>query len=166
MTCLDRLEGYLREHQVPYQTQYHYRATTAQQVAASEHIPCKLMAKVVMAFADQKLVMLVLPASSNVEITQVATSLGAHTVRLATEREFVLVFPDCELGAMPPFGNLYNLPVYVDRELAEDDRITFQAGTHDKTINMSYVDYARLVAPVVCDLHSPYQERFLVTPFV
>ena len=164
MTCLDRLESYLVEHRVPFQVQQHYRATTAQQVAASEHIPGKFMAKVVMVFADQQLVMLVLPASTNVDLTHAASSLGVRTVRLATEREFASVFPDCELGAMPPFGNLYNLPVYVDRELTEDEDIVFQAGTHKETISMRYIDYARLVAPMVRDISSHYQERFYVAP--
>jgi Ala-tRNA(Pro) deacylase len=163
MTCLDRLEGYLRENQVPFQMQHHYRAFTAQQVASSEHISGKMVAKVVMAWADAKLVMLVLPASHQVDLGKAASSLGGRAVYLATERDFAAVFPDCELGAQPPFGNLYGLPVYVDRALAEDDVIVFQAGTHTETISLRYEDYARLVAPVVADL-SHHKERFPVTP--
>jgi Ala-tRNA(Pro) deacylase len=152
MTCLDRLEGYLHEHTVPFQLQHHYRATTAQQVAASEHISGKMMAKVVLAFADGQLIMLVLPASHQVDFLKMALALEAHQVRLATEREFGGVFPDCEIGAMPPFGNLYGVPVYVDRALTTDEVIVFQAGTHTETIGMLYRDYAALVQPLVVDL--------------
>ena len=163
MTCLDRLEAYLREHQVSFQMQRHYRAATAQQVAASEHIPGRLLAKVVMVYADGQLVMLVLPASHQLDMAKAAASLGVQSLRLATEREFAPVFPDCEVGAMPPFGNLYGVPVYVDRLLSEDELILLQAGTHTDTISMWYVDYARLVAPAVRDL-SQHRERFTVAP--
>lgn len=164
MTCLDRLEAYLRAHQVSFQTQRHYRAATAQQVAASQHVPGQLMAKVVMVFADEQLVMLVLPASHQLDLAKAAAGLGVQTLRLATEREFAFVFPDCEVGAMPPFGNLYGLPVYVDGLLAEDELIVFQTGTHTDTMSMWYVDYARLVAPVVLDL-SQHRERFTVAAY-
>lgn len=162
MTCLDRLEGYLCEQGVPFQMQSHYRAFTAQQVASSEHISGKMMVKVVMVLADGALVMLVLPASQQVDLGKVAAGLGAREVTLASERDFAPAFPDCELGAQPPFGNLYGLPVYVDPTLAEDDVIVFQAGTHTEAISMRYEDYDRLVQPVVGDF-SHHKERFPVT---
>jgi Ala-tRNA(Pro) deacylase len=165
MTCLDRLEGYLREHGVAFQMQHHYRAFTAQQVASSAHISGKMMAKVVMVLADGKLVMLVLPAAGQVDLGWVAAGLGAREVYLASERDFASAFPDCELGAEPPFGNLYGLPVYVDTTLAEDDMIVFQAGTHTETISMHYEDYDRLVQPVV-GAFTHHKERFPVTPIV
>jgi Ala-tRNA(Pro) deacylase len=152
MTCLDRLEGFLRENHVPFQMQQHHKAFTAQQVASSEHLPGKMMVKVVMAVADGRLVMLAIPAVDRVDVAEVAAGLGAKEVRLAEEREFATVFADCEVGAMPPFGNLYGIPVYVDRALARDAFIVFQAGTHTETISMQYDDYAWLVKPTVTNL--------------
>ena len=151
MTCKDRLEAYLRDNQVPFQAQHHPTAFTAQAVAESEHIPGRLLAKVVMVVADGELVMLVLPATNRVDITQIAALLDVREVRLADETEFTATFSDCEIGAMPPFGNLYNVPVYVERTLAEDETIFFQAGTHTDTISLKYADFARLVQPSVAD---------------
>ncbi len=151
MRCKDRLEAYLRDHGVPYQTQHHARAFTAQEVAASEHIPGKMLAKVVMVLADGELRMLALPATGRVDLRRAAEALGAREVRLADERDFASTFPDCELGAMPPFGNLYGVPVYVDRTLAEDETIVVQAGTHTDTLSLRYADFARLVEPTVAD---------------
>ena len=151
MTCKERLEAYLREQQVPFTVQRHRPAYTAQDVAASEHIPGKLVAKVVLVFADGVLVMLILPASHRVDLRRVGAAIGARSIYFAGEGEMAAVFPDCEVGTMPPFGNLYNLPVYVDRTLAEDATIVFQAGTHTDTISMAYVDFARLVKPTVVE---------------
>jgi Ala-tRNA(Pro) deacylase len=151
MTCKDRLEAYLRDNQVPYQTQHHPTAFTAQAVAESEHISGRLLAKVVMVVADGDLVMLVLPATRRVDVAQVAALLDAREVRLAEENEFAATFPDCDLGAMPAFGNLYGVPVYVDKTLAEDETIYVQAGTHTDTISLTYADFARLVNPKVAD---------------
>jgi Ala-tRNA(Pro) deacylase len=152
MQCKDRLEAYLRENQVPFQMQHHARVFTAQEVAASEHIPGKMLAKVVMALADGRLLMVVLPAPDRVDLAKLGMLLNARDVRLAQESEFAAAFPDCEVGAMPPFGNLYNLPVYVDTTLAEDETIVFQAGTHTDTMSMRYADFERLVRPTVADL--------------
>lgn len=149
MSCKDKLETYLRENQVAYQIQHHPRAFTAQDVAASEHIPGRMLAKVVMVFADGRITMLVLPAPERVHLPEVARVLGAPEVRLAEEAEFAGLFPDSEVGAMPPFGNLYNVPVYVDKTLTEDDTIYFQAGTHTDTMSLKYEDFARLVKPQV-----------------
>ena len=152
MQCKDRLEAYLRENQVPFQMQHHARVFTAQEVAASEHIPGKMLAKVVMALADGRLLMVVLPAPDRVDLAKLGMLLNTRDVRLAQESEFAAAFPDCEVGAMPPFGNLYNLPVYVDTTLAEDETIVFQAGTHTDTMSMRYADFERLVQPTVADL--------------
>jgi len=147
--CKDRLESYLRENHVPYQVQHHARAVTAQEIAASEHVPGKLLAKVVMVRADDRIVMLALPAAYRVHESRLPAVLGAQDVRLAREDEFASSFPDCEVGAMPPFGNLYGVPVIVDRALAEDDTIVIQAGTHTDTLSLKYSDFARLVEPTL-----------------
>jgi Ala-tRNA(Pro) deacylase len=149
MQCKERLETYLRENQVAYQVQHHPLAYTAQEVAESEHVPGKLLAKVVMAFADEAPLMLVLPADYRVQPETARAALGAETVRLAHEEEFADTFPDCEIGAMPPFGNLYGVPVVVDQALAEDETIVFQAGTHRDTMSTKYADFARLAKPRV-----------------
>jgi Ala-tRNA(Pro) deacylase len=152
MQCKDRLETFLRDNAVPFQVQHHPLAYTAQEVAASEHIPGKMMTKVIMAYADRRLVMLALPAPRRIDVVKSATALGATEVRLAHEQEFAATFPDCQVGAMPPFGNLYNVPVYVDKALTDDDTIVFRAGTHTDTISLKYADFDRLVKPTVADL--------------
>ncbi len=151
MNCKERLEAYLRENKVPFQVVHHPLAYTAQEVAAAEHVPGKMLAKVVMVFADGKLVMLALPAPYRVDVNKAAAALGAREVRLAHEEEFAAAFPDCEVGAMPPFGNLYDVPVYADKALAEDKEIVFQAGTHTDTVTMKYADFERLVKPKAAD---------------
>jgi len=149
VACKDRLETYLRDEQVPFEVQHHPRAVAAQEVAASEHVPGKLLAKTVMVLADGEMVMLALPASYQVDMEKAGRALGAQNVRLAQEEEFEGSFPDCEVGAMPPFGNLYDVPVYVDEALAEDDTIIFRAGTHTDTMSVTYADFDRLVEPTV-----------------
>ena len=152
MDCTERLEGYLREHGVSFEAREHPRAFTAQQIAASEHVPGRLFAKVVMAQTDGDLVMLVVPASSAVDTAKASRAVGGKPVRMAAEREFAPRFPDCEAGAMPPFGNLYDVPVYVDRALGANERIVFQAGTHSLTMSVRYQDFERLAHPTVADL--------------
>ena len=148
MDCKDRLEAYLREKQVPFEVRHHPRAITAQEVAASEHVPGKMLAKTVMVLADGKMVMLALPAPYQVDMDKAGKVLGVE-VRLAHEEEFENTFPDCEVGAMPPFGNLYEVPVYVEAALAEDETIVFRAGTHTDTMSLSYADFERLVEPTI-----------------
>jgi Ala-tRNA(Pro) deacylase len=152
MDGFQRIKAYLRTHHVEFEVQRHARALTAQGVAATEHLPGRQMAKAVMIVADGKLRMLVLPASLRVDEERTASALGTHEVRLAHEDEFSSVFLDCDIGAMPPFGNLYGIQVYVDRALAEEETITFQAGTHTETISLKYADFERLVGPTVADL--------------
>ncbi len=149
MSCNDRLAEYLRDNGVPFQVQRHTRVFTAQEVAATEHIPGKQLAKVVMAVADGKPVILALAASYRVDWTKAAAVLGVTEVRLAEEQEFAATFPDCEVGAMLPFGNLYGLDVYVDQILADDETIVMRAGTHTDTLSLRYADFARRVQPSV-----------------
>src|SRR3989338_3175292 len=145
MYLLTRLKQYLDRENVPYQHDVHRTAYTAQEVAAEEHVPGKLVAKTVVVKADAQFAMAVLPASLRLDTAALRTALGAKEVRLATEFEFTGLFPDCDVGAMPPFGNLYGLSVYVDESLTEYPEIVFNAGTHQDTIRMTYSDFARLV---------------------
>ena len=151
MGCRDSLEDYLRENRIPFETQHHPRVVTAQEVAASEHVPGKMLAKTVMVLADREMVMLALPAPYQVDLGKAATALGVKEARLAEEEEFEDTFPDCEIGAMPPFGNLYGVPVYVDETLAEDETIVFRSGTHTDTMSVSYADFERLVEPTIAE---------------
>jgi Ala-tRNA(Pro) deacylase len=153
--CKQRLQGYLREHKVPFEAQHHPRTVSAQEVAATEHVPGKMFAKTVMALADEEIVMLVLPAPYHVNPEKAAEALGIKDFRLASEEQFEDAFPDCEVGAMPPFGNLYDVPVYVDEALAEDERIVFRAGTHTDTMSVGYADFERLVEPTVVEFADP-----------
>jgi len=149
MQCKERLETYLREQQVPFQLQHHARTFSAQKIAECEHIPSKIVAKTVMALADNHMIALVLPATSRADLNQVRTALGVKEIRLAHEREFADTFPDCEVGTMPPFGNLYNIPVYVEKHLTEQETIVFPVGTSTDTMSLKYADFERLVHPQV-----------------
>jgi Ala-tRNA(Pro) deacylase len=138
---------FLDAHRISYQPCQHPPSYTAQGVAHAQHISGKELAKVVMVLADDRLLMVVLPGSHRLELEQLGQAVGATSVRLATEEEFGHIFPDCEVGAMPPFGNLYNLEVWVDSSLRTHSTIVFNAGTHAETIQMSFTDFARLVQP-------------------
>ena len=158
MNAKERLEGYLRDHSAPYQVQHHGRTLTARQAAASEHVPAEKLAKVVMVVADRELVMLALPATERIYLPQVARALGADRVRLAQEWEFALRFFDCEIGAMPPLGNLYGVPTFIDSALATEETIYFQAATHTDTISVRTQDFMRLMKPTVAVL-SPEKDK-------
>ena len=145
------LKRFLDEHHVRYVTIRHSPAYTAQEIAASAHIPGRELAKTVILKTDGALAMAVLPASEHVEIGMLSGLIGANYVELATESEFTERFPDCEPGAMPPFGNLYGMRVFVAKDLAEDDVISFNAGTHTELIQLAFEDYVRLVRPHVID---------------
>ena len=147
-----RLKKYLDQQQVPYEIHIHRTAYTAQQVAAEEHVPGRMMAKTIIVESDGQFLMVVLPAPRRVDIATVRQMLRQPQARLATEAEFASLFPDSETGAMPPFGNLYGLPVYVDEELSRDREIVFNAGTHRETIRMRFADFQRLVNPMVLPL--------------
>ncbi len=142
-----KLKEFLDQNGVKYVTVNHSPAFTAQEIAASAHVPGRVLAKTVMLFIDKKLAMAVLPASFQIDLNRLQYGINAKSVKLATEREFRDRFPGCEVGAMPPFGNLYDMKVYVDETLAEDEEIAFNAGTHSQLVRMSYADFERLVQP-------------------
>jgi Ala-tRNA(Pro) deacylase len=151
MAARQSLEKYLRKEGVSFDTLTHSVAYTAQEVAAAQHTPGRQLAKVVLVDADGELVMLVLPASCRVDFPKAKAVLGASKVRLAREEEFGGTFTDCEVGAMPPFGNLYDLPTYVDSSLAEAEEIVFKVGAHNTSMKMRFSDYEGLVHPEVVD---------------
>jgi Ala-tRNA(Pro) deacylase len=144
-----KLKEFLDRNNIKYVSIAHSKAYTAQGVAAIAHISGKELAKTVIVNADGKLVMAVLPASRQVDLGLLKQTIGAKSVRLASEAEFKDRFPDCEVGAMPPFGNLYDIPVYVDETLAEDKEIAFNAGSHYELIRLAYDDFVNLVRPTV-----------------
>ncbi len=146
---LARLCAFLDANNVKYVTIRHSRAYTAQEVAASAHIPGREIAKTVMARMNGIMVMVVLPADSQIDFDVLREQLGAQTLELAPEADFKDLFPHCETGAMPPFGNLYGMDVYVAESLAEDEKIAFNAGSHTELIQMDYADFERLVQPTV-----------------
>ncbi len=153
-TGKEGLEAFLRDAGAQFETHAHSPAYTAQEVAEVEHVPGVTVAKVVMVMADGELAMLVLPAPYRLDTKKAAAVLDAKDVRLATEDEFGPAFPGFDVGAMPPFGDFCNVPTYVDRTLAEDDYIVFQAATHTDAIRMNYADYARVAQPIVADIAS------------
>lgn len=148
---VEKLRKFLDDHKVKYVSIAHSPAYTAQEIAASAHIPGKELAKAVMVKLDGKLAMAVLPAPFQVDFDRLKAGTGASTVELATELEFKNQFSDCEVGAMPPFGNLYGLNVYVSKALAEDNEIVFNAGSHTELIKLPYADFSRLANPNVIE---------------
>ena len=149
---LQKLRNFLDEQGVRYVLIVHSPAYTAQEIAASAHIPGKKLAKTVMAKVDGKMSMFVLPATHNLDLEKCKTEMKAKEIELATEEEFKYLFPECEIGAMPPFGNLYGLPVYACKELAENDEIAFNAGSHRELIKLPYKDFEKLVKPTIFDV--------------
>ncbi len=144
-----RLKEYLDSHKVKYATISHAPAYTAGEIAAEAHISGKELAKTVMVKLDGKLAMAVLPADCKIDFQLLKEVTGANRVELAHEQEFKDRFPDCEVGAMPPFGNLYDMDVYVEEALSWDDEIGFNAGTHSEIVKLAYKDYENLVHPKV-----------------
>ncbi|MHC4691182.1 MAG: aminoacyl-tRNA deacylase [Planctomycetota bacterium] len=146
-----RVIEFLDKSKVKYKVTEHEPAFTAQQMAAVEHEPGKYVAKPVIVKADDKYVMCVLPACYKIDLKALKGQLKTKKVELAEEKEIGKMFDDCELGAEPPFGNLYDLPTIIDKALEKDDHITFQGGTHEKAIRMSMEDYLKLVEPEVLE---------------
>jgi Ala-tRNA(Pro) deacylase len=153
MVVLERLQNYLKINNIPYTEMPHSTAFTAREVAENLHVPARMFAKVVVVKADGRFVMAVLPSSWLVDLKRLEEVLGYSRVRLATEDELATLFPDCEIGTMPPFGNLYGLPVYVDELLAKNEDIYFDAGTHKGAIKLRYQDFADRVHPQVAEFH-------------
>lgn len=139
---------FLDSQKVPYHSYTHSRAYTAQGIAQAQHVSGKRLAKVVVIIADNnKMIMAVVPASHRVDLERLSRTLNTGWIRLATEEEFKDVFPDCELGAMPPLGNIYHLDVWMDESLKSFPTMSFNAGTHAEIIEMSLVDFEKLVQP-------------------
>ena len=148
---VQKLKAFLDGKGIRYVSIIHSRAYTAQEIAASAHIKGKELAKAVMVKVDGKMAMAVLPASHRVSFDLLKGVTGAREVVLATEEEFKGLFPDCEPGAMPPFGNLWGMDVYVAARLADDKEIAFNAGSHTELMKLAYDDFERLVAPKVVE---------------
>ena len=147
-----RLKEFLDGRKVKYVVIQHSPAFTAQEIAASAHVSGKELAKTVMVRIDGKMAMAVLPASFKVDFDRLREAAGAERVELAGEAEFEDMFPGCEVGAMPPFGNLYDMEVYVSKRLAEDEEIAFNAGSHTELVRLAYADFERLVSPRVAKI--------------
>ncbi len=152
MAMLERLLGFLDENNVEYLHTAHATAYRAREVACAEHILTCYFAKTVVFHSDGGYGMAVLSADQSLDLKQLQASLGLRHARLATEPELEEIFPDCELGAMPPFGNLFGLPVYMESGMAADPMIAFNAGTHRDVVNMRFQDYEALVKPVFISL--------------
>lgn len=149
---LTELTEFLESNETTFSVLNHPKAYTAQEVAARAHIPGEEMAKPVMANIDGEMVMLVVPSTHRVDFDRLKEVLGVKEAELATEKEFEDRFPDCELGAMPPFGNLFDMDTYVDQALTEDEEIAFNAGNHRELVQLQYQDYEDLVQPEVVPL--------------
>ena len=150
-----KLREFLDSHAVRYFVVSHSPAYTAQEIAASAHVPGKELAKTVMVTIAGKMAMVVLPASRQLDFDLLREISGTEDVELASEKEFVDLFPGCEIGAMPPFGNLYGMAVSVSEELEDDDDIAFNAGAHNELLRLSYESYKMLVHPNVAKLSLP-----------
>ncbi len=148
---LNKVKAFLDSYGVKYVVISHSKAYTAQGIAAVAHISGRELAKTVIVKLDGDLAMAVLPASYQVDLDSLRRNTGVREAELATESEFKRHFPDCETGAMPPFGNLYGVPVYADESLTEDHEIAFNAGSHYELIKMAYADFERLVKPEVME---------------
>lgn len=149
-----KLKEFLDQNNIRYETIAHDEAYTTQEVAAAAHIPGRQVAKTVMVKIDGAMAMVVLEAPDHVSLSRLKEVAGAQSVELAGEDEFKGLFPNCEPGAMPPFGNLWDLDVFVDQRLREDEQIAFNAGTHSELMRLAYSDFERLVDPVVAELSS------------
>lgn len=146
---IEKLKEFLDQNNIKYVRITHSPVYTAQEIAASAHVKGKELAKTVMVKLDGKMAMAVLPASYRVDFGQLKEASKAGKAELATEEEFKDLFPECDVGAMPPFGNLYGMEVYAAEILAEDEKIAFNSGSHTEIIQLAYSDFERLVKPKV-----------------
>ncbi|MEK6697839.1 MAG: YbaK/EbsC family protein [Nitrospirota bacterium] len=149
MTTLAKLKLYLDRNNIPYEVILHAEVYTAQELAEALHTPGRELVKVVVVQADNRYIMAVLPAVRKIDLPALKTLLKAEKLSIVAEPELKTLFPETEVGAMPPLGNLYNMDVYADGSLEADEYITFNAGTHYEAIRMRYNDFARLVTPVI-----------------
>jgi Ala-tRNA(Pro) deacylase len=150
---LKKLKEYLDSENVKYESVAHYETYTSQETAQSAHISGRELAKTVMVKINGRMAMAVLPASQKIDFALLKAAIGSMA-ELAGEQEFIDIFPDCEVGAMPPFGNLYGMEVYVEEGLTRDEEIAFNAGSHIELMKLSYKDFARLVKPKVIKMVS------------
>lgn len=146
-----RIRDFLDDHGIRYDTIPHVKTYTAQRTAQSVHMPGGEVAKTVIVKIDGRLAMAVVPATEGVDLSHLKRVSGAKHVELASETEFERAFPECDLGAMPPFGNLYGMDTWVDLHVSRSDEIAFNAGTHTELIRMRYRDFERVVKPKVAD---------------
>lgn len=151
MTPAERIKDYLNRQAIPYEFIHHRRDYTAQETAADTHTRGKDFAKTVILWVDNQYCMAVLPATKQIDFEKMKKFLNVKSINLASEDEIEAICPDCETGAMPPLGELYNMPVYVSHHLTYDHMITFNAGTHEDAVRMQYRDYDELVRPKVFD---------------
>lgn len=148
-----RLKDFLENSHIKYVSIAHSPAFTAQEIAAAAHVSGKQVAKTVIIKIDDQLAMVVLPAHDHINFAALKETIGKGNIDLASESEFKTKFPECEVGAMPPFGNLYDMTVYVSSELADHDQIIFNGGSHSELIKLSYLDFERLVKPKIILMH-------------
>jgi Ala-tRNA(Pro) deacylase len=149
------IHEFLKQRKIPYRSLVHSPRFTAQEVAQASHVTGYELAKVVVASADGKMVLAVLPAPRRLSVRRLATALGAKEVRLASEEEFAPLFPGCEKGAMPPFGDLYGVPMVVDPELSTHPEIAFNACSHTETLAIRWADYEKAVRPKLAPIAEP-----------
>ena len=157
---LNKVRAFLDANHIKYVVISHSKAYTAQGIAAVAHIPGQELAKTVIVKLDGALAMAVLPASYQINLLELKKVIGVKDAALASEHEFKQAFPDCETGAMPPFGNLYDIPVYVDETLTRDEEIAFNAGTHLELIRMPFADFEKLVKPVILEFSTRHDGPF------
>lgn len=148
---VQRLKEYLDREGVPYTIVTHPPAYTAQETAAAAHVSGQELAKTVIVKLDGRMAMVVLPANHRVDLNHLKHAVGADRVEFATEEEFASAFPECDLGAMPPFGNLFGMRTLVEDDLALDEAIAFNAGSHTELMRLAYTDYERLAQPEIFD---------------
>jgi len=158
MTIAARIEEYLEESGVKFEVIDHPPAFTAQEEAAASHVPGRQWAKTVEVLLDGRPVICAVPATRRVDLEKLRAATGAENARLASEGELSGLFPDCDLGAMPPFGNLYGQTTFVDEGLRESERIAFHAGDHNSAIEIAYSDFERLAEPVPGEFAAPLPE--------
>lgn len=151
------IKEFLDQNNIKYVSIKHSKAFTAQEIAASAHIDGKKIAKTVVLKVDGRLVFAVLPATYKVDFDLIKEAIGSKDVRLANEQEFKDKCPGCEVGAMPPMGNLFNIDTYVAASLVEDEEIAFNAGNHTELIRMNYTDFEKLVNPKVLRFSHKYK---------
>jgi Ala-tRNA(Pro) deacylase len=155
MAMMARLREFLETNHVPYELHRHKRAFTATAVAAADRVPQSEMAKVVMLRSKRHYMMAVVPACRRLDLERVRMATEEQDLEFASEDELARLFPDCETGAMPPFGNLFGIPVWVDDALGRETETVFNAGNHRETIHMAYADFVRLVHPSFGELARP-----------